>query len=83
MVGDLVEFALLGVDAAEATTRSTGAAFITVSVISVLLIPMNRPETTTHAASTALISVPSAITTRVAVIASRLTKSVGTVPNRR
>jgi hypothetical protein len=27
--------------------------------------------------------VPSAITTRVAVIASRLTKSVGTVPNRR
>ena len=45
--------------AAEATPRSTGAAFITVSVISVLLIPMNRPATTTHVASTALFSVPS------------------------
>ena len=44
--------------AAEATPRSTGAAFITVSVISVLLTPMNSPATTTHAASTALRSVP-------------------------
>jgi len=55
---------------------------MTVSVISVLLMPMNSPATTTHVASTVLLSVPTAITTSVAVIASRLTISVGTVPKR-
>jgi hypothetical protein len=52
-------------------------------VINVLLMPMNRPATTTHVANTALLSVATAITTSVADIARRLTVSVGTVPNRR
>jgi hypothetical protein len=58
----------------------TEAAFITVSVISVLLTPMIRPAATTQAASTAVCSVPTAMTASVAVIASRLTINTFTVP---
>ena len=62
--------------------RSTGAAFITVSVTSVLLMPRKNPARITPPASTALLSVNTAMASRITANAASASRIEDTVPSR-
>src|SRR4029078_9575436 len=66
---------------AEATGRSTGAAPITASVISVLLMPRNAPATMIPITRASFESVSTAIAARSTANSTSEAITVGTVPN--
>ncbi len=69
--------------AAEATGRSTGAAPMTASVMTVLLMPRNAPATITPTTRTVLSSVQIAIAARSSAKSVSEPRTVGTDPIRR
>ena len=69
--------------AAEATGRSTGETIITAWVVSVLLMPMNAPDTIVATITVFGDPVPKPITASTIASITRLAYNVGAVPKRR